>query len=460
MRSPERASPRATRLAAAVLSAIAAGAALAQGGPVPPAPPRSVLIDPGAPAVPVPSAPAPVAAPATASERDGADALVRRRYEAGDYSGAARAGAAALAARPDDHALRAMVADSLAWSGRLDAAVEQYERLYGTPLDARGRVGVANVLRWRGRPEAAVPLYDTVIARTPDDAGAREGQALARRELRPQARLRLQSQRDSTGFVRSDALVSQRWWSDDRTYRYEVDGRVGRDTVDPDRESTAGAGVSVLAAGRPFRPALSLYTGGVDTTRVFGVARAELLGERLAVRAGRVDWGRMAFSMPAQRAGLAANTVGLESAGDLFFGSWRIRADAWRVSDGNDVREVDARLTPSWQPLPLGLAWFGGAYWRDSAREDPRYWSPTGHYTIGVLGLKRSWFWSRGELGVVVQRGFAIGDVAKDTWSGGLNAEWWLTATTAIGVDAWYSDAPRPADYRYRSVGVTMRQVW
>src|SRR5688500_15398961 len=89
--------------------------------------------------------------------REAAPAL--QRYEAGDYPQAARLGEELLRRAPDLHALRFAVANSLAWTGRYEAALAHYRVLLGTPYETRGRLGMANVLRWRGQAEAAEPHY-------------------------------------------------------------------------------------------------------------------------------------------------------------------------------------------------------------------------------------------------------------------------------------------------------------
>jgi hypothetical protein len=75
-------------------------------------------------------------------------------YEAGAYDRSAKLGAAALARDPGNNSLRLIVANSLAWTGRLDAAILQYEKLFGTALENSGKVGIANIMRWRGRANA------------------------------------------------------------------------------------------------------------------------------------------------------------------------------------------------------------------------------------------------------------------------------------------------------------------
>ncbi len=56
---------------------------------------------------------------------------------------------------------------------------------------------------------------------------------------------------------------------------------------------------------------LLYYDAEVHDARVFGAIHIEPIRDRLKLRAGRVDWGRAAFSPDATVDGLTARTVGL-----------------------------------------------------------------------------------------------------------------------------------------------------
>jgi tetratricopeptide (TPR) repeat protein len=101
-------------------------------------------------------------------------APVLERYEAGDYRAAAQLGLRAIEEGGDTPELRYAVANSLAWTGRYDAALEQYRALLGTAYDSRASIGIANIRLWTGEPWLAEERYREVLAgerrRTPRDA--------------------------------------------------------------------------------------------------------------------------------------------------------------------------------------------------------------------------------------------------------------------------------------------------
>jgi hypothetical protein len=387
-------------------------------------------------------------------------APVLERYEAGDYEAAARQGLQVLASGAQQHGLRFAVANSLAWTGRYDEASAQYRELFGTPYDARARVGLANVLRWRGQAHLAEPYYLEALAREPANKDAIEGMASAARELRPA--LTVRGARTEDNELRRDELsLAYRRWSADRRWRIEAGVLGGRQRSSFGEWSPHGLFASAWSPALPLSPQVegAYYDAGVHGARLFGILQAEPIRDRLKVRVGRVDWGRTAFSAAATADGLTARTAGLAAESGVGVGTFRGRLDLYSISDGNQVVDGEAQLTPRWQPLPWRLTWFGGIYARQAEREDPRYWSPHPAYAVAFVGVQRDWSFERGELSASIRRGLALSSTAGDSWSGGVSGRRWVRQDLALGLEAWVVDAPRPGNYRVHHVGAFVQQL-
>jgi hypothetical protein len=142
---------------------------------------------------------------------------------AGDYATAGSEGVALMATEKPDEGLQLIIANSLAWSGRLKEATATYQGITGEPLVDDAHVGIANILRWKGHDEVAAPLYRSVLAKSPEHADARSGLELAERELAPRTTVMYGHASDSSESVRSEATVNHRWRDDSGFKVYEVE---------------------------------------------------------------------------------------------------------------------------------------------------------------------------------------------------------------------------------------------
>jgi tetratricopeptide (TPR) repeat protein len=390
------------------------------------------------------------------SDRSAAPAL--EAYEAGDYYKAARLGRAAL--RGDaagSAALRYAVANSLAWTGRYDAALEDYRALLGTDYEARAHVGIGNVMLWQGRPDIAEREFRAALER---DAAVEDGEhslELAARELRPALGLRFTRTADNQNFTRDETWLTWRRWSADRAWRLELavlDEENRSPTFTAHREAVQG---SAWFVATPFAPRVeaTLYDD-----QVFGTVQVEPWRDHLRVRAGRVNWARLAFSAAALADRLTANVLGLQAEQRGVLGAVRARFDGYDISDGNRVYEGEAQLTPAWQPLPWRLEWNAGFFARRAEREDPRYWSPKPAYELVFLGLRRAWYSDRNDVSVWARAGAGVSETAKASYSAGVNARRWLTRELAYGLEAWFVDAPRPTPYRMHQLSAFLQLLW
>jgi tetratricopeptide (TPR) repeat protein len=415
----------------------------------PPAVPRGIL-DPHFPVMPLDDA-----LEELHRSRQAAPAL--ERYEAGDYREAARRGLELLAADPEQHALRFAVANSLAWSGRYGPAIEHYRALLGTRYDSQARLGIGNVRRWAGQADLAESLYLEVLGREPGNAEAQRELRLARRELRPAVSLRIAQTEDNQNLARDELSLSYRRWSEDRAWRLDVAALQDRNESPLINSTDRGLQGSVWMVRLPLSPRLEAST---YDSEVYGSVQLEPFRDRLQIRLGHVNWGRMAFNAAGLAAGLAANTLGLFGEAHPGIGSLRGRLEGYEISDGNRLLDGELQLTPTRQQLPWGLVWFGGVYGRGAEREDPRYWSPRPAYGLAFVGLRRGWHSERAELTASLRAGAGFTDTAKKSFSLGLSGRYWLGDDMAIGLEAWTVDAPRPADYRVQQVAAFVQHLW
>ncbi len=390
-----------------------------------------------------------------------AQSEINQAYETGAYTRAAKLGASALIKDPGNNQLRLIVANSLAWSGRLDAALEQYEKLFGTALDSAGKIGVANILRWRGRANEAEPIYESILQRDPNNAQAIEGKKLTDRELRPQVFKGLQITRETGGFSRIESSTMYSRYTDDRSIRWGAGYALGKDRKAPVADKYAAINGYIHALNWPTTPRLDLSVAdGFYKTRLYGLLAVDLIPNTLGVRAGLVNWGHLASNSRAQADGLFARRFGLFWNLDGQLGELKTKLDAYRVSDDNFVWDAEAIYTPSWQPAPQWFTWYTGAYVKAADKTVPNYWSPAGTYGLALLGLKKSWYYGRGDVSLGLQAGFKLTDQARNNLSFSANGKYWITESTALGFDLYANSSPRPAEYKQRSLAINLLRLW
>ena len=390
---------------------------------------------------------------------------VQAAYDSAAYLLAAKLGSKALIEQPGNHALRLVVANSLAWSGRLDAAIQQYEKLVSTPLDAAGKIGVANIYRWRGKSVLAEPIYASVLRGDPANSDALEGQKLAQRDLRLTALKDLAYTRDSTGLSRIYNASSVGSVTADRSTRWRVGYGLGADRDALGRERYAELNGSIQGLDWPLSPRLDLSVSReIAKTRLYGLIHVDIIADTFGVRAGAVNWGRLSFNRGAQASGLKANQFGAFLNFSSIVGEVRGRFDVYRIAgsklDANQVWDADVNLSPDWQPIPAGVTWYAGVSAKSADRTDPRYWSPANTNITGYLGLKKSWYFEKGDLALGLQRGFKLSDDARNNYSVNANGKFWISERTALGFEFGASDSPRASDYKQRFLGVQLQRLW
>jgi tetratricopeptide (TPR) repeat protein len=424
-----------------------------------------------------PTAPTAVVKPSVAQPTPEQNAIapeIAQLYEVGRYFDSAKAGAKRLVVEPNNIDLRLLVANSLSWSGRLDAAIEQYERLIKTRLESAAKIGIANIYRWRGKPELAEPLFDQVLAREPNNPDALEGKKLADRQMRLSILKGLTFTRDSSGLMRIDSTTSFGKVNQDRTLRWRAGYALARDKDVSGKERYAELSGMIKALNAPLTPTASAWiVRDHSKVRVFGLVQADLIEDTLGVHFGRVNWGRQSFNSAAAASLLSAKRLGAYLNVSTPLGESRSKFDSYRISgtssaaplltvqpNDNFVWDAETQLTPAWQPLPSGFIWYAGVSAKAADRTDSRYWSPSSTYVLGILGLKKAWYFDKGDVGFSVQRGFKISDEARNNLSISANAKYWLSDVTALGFELSASNSPRPSDYRQRYLNLQLERLW
>jgi tetratricopeptide (TPR) repeat protein len=359
--------------------------------------------------------------------------------------------------------LRLKIANSLAWTGRLNEAYAQYELLLNGRFDGEARLALANATRWRGRADLAMPMYSQVLALDPDNTGAREGLALGERELRPSTTVSLGQSADSGDMKRRYLTVSHRWRDAAGTRIFEVETRAMQDRIDPVSLRVPQADVTLRfqPLDVPLEPRVYVNLQGAPHSSVYGGARLKLGEGATHVQVDRLNWGAAAVSARALDAGLSAYHAGVESRHGLSAGEVYGRASVFRISDGNTLLTTSLKFTPSWQPLGPGIKAYVVTDTRDVRFNTPNYWSPvigSGTASLGLLGewSSNDWFFY-----TVGQLGRPLYGEAGNSWSASAAARRWLSKDYALGINVWGLSSVRDgANYRARSVSVNMEKLW
>jgi tetratricopeptide (TPR) repeat protein len=397
-------------------------------------------------------------------------------FETGSYRASLIPGAKALSLSPDDNELRLQLANALAWTGRYDAAIAQYERLLPDQnFEARARVGLAGILRWRGASQVALPILQEAEKKEPQNKDVQTALMQTQRELRAMTSAKLSQASDSNQLTRIELSANQRFWPQTTVFgkplKLELGAATGADTLGALklRHKELSFSIALTPMGQGPRAAtdwgnsagarLELSAQHDLKTRIFGRVHADFLGDAFSLRAGHVNWGRQVFSAAALQAGLTANQFGLSG---NFNSEWllvKARLDSYSISDGNRVLDSDVAFNPTWQPLPFGIQWYNSYAFRRSDRVDPKYWSPKNNLT-STIGLKRSWYFDNGEFSVSAGKSLGITRESRGGYTFAANGKYWIARDTSLGLDLFAIDAPRIGAYRYHYLGVSMNQLW
>lgn len=402
-------------------------------------------------------APAPAEAPLRSTALQQVEAL----YAEERYAAAGSEGLAALRRNQVDDAVRLKIANSLAWSGRLPEAAQQYRTLLGSAQGNEARIGLANVQRWDGRADLALPLYREVLAQDPGNQDALEGMEQSARDVRPKTRATFDRSNDSSQVEQRSLRVAHRWRDRSLRHLFEVEtggANVAQSAVESMQRDLT---LRYQSLALPLQPQFHVTAQSRPDSEVYGGARVRL-GDRAAyLTIERVNWGNVSPSARSQWWHLAANHVGLEGKNGFALGEVRARLDYYDISDGNGISNGSVTWTPSWRPLGASLKPFASIEARDARFNTPNYWSPAdghGTFNLGVQGDWESADWNLYAVGQAGRRAFGE---AGESWSVAAGGRRWLDDEWQVGVNLWRMSSWREnSGYRANALTFNLEKLW
>ena len=418
---------------------------------------------------------------------------VLTKYKAGRYMEVTQEGPAAVAAEPWNQELRLALANSylwtmqewqaiehyqalldspqyatdarigiantLAWSGRMTEAIPHYEMALSGPKGGEAKLGLANAWMWLNRPDIAGPLYDQLRAQFPMEDVGIEGQIRARRLLRPKTTVGFGYLHDNTPTTRREPFVNHTFRMLDNTLIFGVNAAGGEDYNDDRRIDRREYGFSFEAVAIPLAPRVSVWRESEPADKTFGEVRLQVAPWPLHVYGGRVNWGKLSFTVPAVERGLTADRYGIEGKYQFPVGELRGYANTNDISDGNRVNNADVRLTTRWRPWGREIKPYVGMAMRFSDREDPDYWSPR-RYGVAYAGLEGEWETLPWLVNVSGQVGFGVIGDASTAWAGSLVVKRWISQDWAVGANAYAQAGTRTSNYRAAGITVLVEKLW
>jgi hypothetical protein len=382
-------------------------------------------------------------------------------YTASNYTQAGTDGLGLVVAEQPDDALKLIIANSLAWTGRLKEATAVYQTVTEEALVPDANVGIANVLRWKGQDHLAAPIYRDILARSPAHADAVAGLEMAERELSPRTTVTMGGISDSNEFRRGAATVNHRWRDESGFNIMEVELNGVRDTLPDVEAKQQDVTLRYQALGTTFKPAVELSVPSGTSRTVYGGLKLWMDDDRVQLDVGSVNWGRLVNNANALNLGLSATHLGLLGKRDTFLGDLMGRFDYYNISDTNTVWSSDIRLTSNLRPFGNAIKPFIGLETRKAMFFTPNYWSPqdgSGNLYMGLQGEWQTEDWSLYGSGQV---GFPVYGDAGQSWSASAGMKRWITRTVALSFNLWAMATTRDGTaYRAQSAFVSLEKLW
>lgn len=410
-----------------------------------------------------PTAPTESSTPAEASKpkRSPRQQRIFDLNTAGDYQAVGTEGLALMAKEKTDDDLQLIVANSLAWTGRLKEAAPAYRGLLTGKNANDASVGLASVYRWTGRDDQALPLYKAVLANDPEHANALEGLNLATRETSPRTLLSFGRGSDSSDDQRRSVTINHRWRDRSGANVMEIETSVVNDTLPGVAETQADVSFRYQNLNLALKPSLELSMPTKDDHSLYAEARIKLLGDQLTLSGGRVNWGRMASNPKALALHLSAMHAGISWSKDFSFGRLAARSNFYDVSDDNIVLTGNVHLSSAWRPLGRNFKPFLGVETRGAKFNTANYWSPdqgSGTLYAGLLGEWGSTDWNLFTSGQMGARLF--GD-AGTSWSLSTGGKYWISNNLALSATLWSMSGWRDnATYRAQAATLNLEKLW
>jgi tetratricopeptide (TPR) repeat protein len=437
-----------------------------------PQPAQSQYISPSGSAVPVaprpvPPAtmpPKPPAAPetvVTASTRSAAAQKIVELNAAERYQEAGTAGLALLEREKVDEELQLIIANCLAWSGRLTEAITLYQGLTGGKLSHSANVGMGNAYRWRGRDDLATPLYRAVLAADPQNEAAKEGLTLAQRELRPRTMLTVGGLKDSSDEERRFATLNHRWRDRGSLNVYEIETSGTRDQMPGIEARQRDVTLRYHAQNLMLKPSFELSFANNRDQKVYGSLQLKFGERNNILQFGRVNWAKTAANPNALQANLSATHIGIQASQEFGAGTLTERLDYFDISDDNAISSGNIRFAFNARPLGSAVKPFVGIEFRDAKFNTSSYWSPDKGFGSFYGGLMAEWTSLDWSLYASAQAGVRLYGDAGTSWSLATGGKHWLSDDIGISVNLWSMASQRNnAAYRAQSVNVNLEKLW
>ena len=408
--------------------------------------------------------------PAGASKNQQASEAIRRSPEqqrildfntAGNYQAAGTEGLALMSKEKLDDELQLIVANSLAWTGRVKEAIPTYQGLAKGKFANEANVGLANVFRWNGRDDQAAPLYRAVLATDPENKDAIEGLELTSRELRPRTTVSFGGSNDSSEIQRRVATVNHRWRDSTGSNIMEIETSAVRDRLPTFQANQQDLTFRYQALNLALKPSLEISSATKTSGSVYASGRINLFDDQLSLQAGRLNWGRIATNPNGLAANLSAWNAGLIWNQSLSFGRLLARANYYDISDGNRIVTSNVNLASSWRPLGSHFKPFMGIETRDAKFNSPNYWSPAQGYGTAYAGVLAEWDGPDWNFYTSAQAGAPLYGDAGNSWNVLVGGKRWVTSDIAVGFSAGMLSSKRDnAEYRAKSATVSVEKLW
>jgi hypothetical protein len=362
--------------------------------------------------------------------------------------------------KPDD-ALQLIIANSLAWTSRLDDAVPAYLGLTQGDFANEAHVGLANILRWRGRDHLAAPMYKGVLAIDSNNADALQGLELAERELSPRTTITFGTAEDSQDSRRSFNTVNHRWRTDDGAGIMEIESSGIRDTLPTAEATQRDITLRYKALDLELKPSLELSLPSNTGNSIFASAGITFDEDRGSLDVGRVNWGRTASNANALAANLSATHIGGSEKRDFKFGTVTGRVHYFDVSDGNSILTTNLHLASSARPFGSHIKPFTGIETRGAKFGTANYWSPAQGSGSLYGGALAEWSADNWTLFASGQLGLPLYGDAGTSWSVSGGGKSWLTNNLALGINLWSMSSRRDgSEYRAQSANISLEKLW
>lgn len=380
---------------------------------------------------------------------------------AGDYQSVGTTGLELMAKEKPDDELQLIIANSLAWTGRLKAAIPAYGALTRGKLANEAHVGLANVQRWRGRDDIAKPLYEKVLARQPENPDALEGLELANRELSPRTLVDMGRSADSSDVTRQALTVNHRWRDSSGAKIYEVEVGAVQDALPTVQAAQQEVTLRRQDLSVALKPSLELSLPTKYDHSLYASAAIKLADDQITLEAGRVNWSRIAINPNALQASLAATHFGVSASLDSPLGMVQGKLHYYNITDGNTIVTTNLHLASAWRPLGARYKPFAGIETRQARFNTSNYWSPDQGSGTLYAGLLGEWGDNTTNLYSSAQLGTGIYGEAGSSWSLSAGGKHWFSNDMAIGMNLWAMSSWRDASaYKAQSFNINLEKLW